>query len=1639
MSLKRRARLHAATRKRLHERRALLRRVLNSALPVLLGSASLCGGARATDGTWGVDGNGDWADPLNWNGGVPGAAGDKASFVNVASTDREILLLANRTIGHLIFDDDYGYSITYTTAPKILTLSDAAGASILVDNAHGNGAHFIKDHLNIVSPLTITNRSAGTFTLWGSVTASASVTFDGPGTTSLRAANTFTAPVHIRSGTVKPQFKGLGAAPITVFASATLDLEAGYGTGPPATFTNDLTLSGSASSAATLRFNYTYTTQFLGTLNLEGRGTISSIADARDKPLYLGNPTAQAGAIMGSGTLVKSGVASPGSAQVILALAAAHTGGTSLEAGLFTVTNRGSLVGTGLVTVHPNAQLQVYGAAADSVGDDPANRNSVSPHSVVLKGGALTLFADADPAAFFHPSSSGGALLFGGNGTFTAGGANLIDLGAIPAGQFMRLGSVTPSYSVPPNIPSSVVMKADPLTRLFRFGSSLGGSMRVSAVLGDLPGGSVGLDHDLGGGLQLEGANTYSGVTTIHAGRVEVKHAMALGSGSGGDADATIVNRDGILAIGVGITVANEKIVLNGGGLSGSTNGPVVLRSDSRIFDGSFGGVISGDGDATFVSQPLYNPFSVTFNNDNTFTGSVVVDGPNVRVSRSTSFGPTPKAIYLRSGTLTVNAPLTAARVVVSGATISGTSALSVTTETIELRTGTLSGCYGGPTTIIKDTFGDAIYNHSTASAFIPSLTVNQGRLILGPARVTNVATITLTGRENSMVSVPGYWLDDTYNKIYLNGASGMAYGGALATTNSAGAVIHADIDLGSSVAFIGGKNPLSIYGRISGSGMRVVGGWTVSLTGTNFAHTGATIVGLNGLSAKLSVSGRLSNTSSIVVDSGTFSIGGGSDMLPDTAPIVLNGGEFGISGAVVEAVGAASVQRGANVIALGPSTNSATTLVLASLSRSAGTMLDFTISSGTAGPLGGTNVTAPKIMFQTPPIVRNGLIGGWAKVSSSGDVYGIPDFAAYDSTYGVRALSAVGRPSDLAVAGSLDNVLISSATTLTPVSSDITVNSVNVSNTTLDLNGYQLKVNSGGILGRSSTISNGRLTAGGTSTGSAVLYLSSLTVNAGIVDDGTDSALSVVINGSMLAGANSYGGATHVVGARITTESTIASPASLPATTDLFVDRATLTLESAAPYAVKSLTLRNGAMLRSTASSGLATLTAGSLVLESGSLTLQLTGDGPMVKNTIGTATVQARNTAYFGAITINDGILVANETSAYRPLGTGPVTINGGRLVLKMGNFDNPIMLNGGALAPTYHTYSPQSTATHTGALRIEKDSTVLCYDGLYSPAMSSSNLVSDDLALNGAISFAPGVTLKKDGPGVLTVNGPISPASGATLWLHGGTTVVNVNLGGAAGTSSAALNLSADLNSLVLLKTSQRLGRLSLSADAVARLAGSTSASRALSVADVDISGDAVLDLADGALVVDYDQESPYAQINAFVDSARHGGLWNRGGITSSTAKAEPDRYVLAVAEASEVLNLGGSERGIWQGMSVDASSLLIRCTIMGDANLDGAVNFFDLTSLAAHYGSGASWAQGDFNSDGIVNFFDLTALAANYGGATPAQPITGDAATFQQDLAAAFALPEPDALALLTGGGLALLCRRRRSRPRARRGP
>lgn len=303
-----------------------------------------------------------------------------------------------------------------------------------------------------------------------------------------------------------------------------------------------------------------------------------------------------------------------------------------------------------------------------------------------------------------------------------------------------------------------------------------------------------------------------------------------------------------------------------------------------------------------------------------------------------------------------------------------------------------------------------------------------------------------------------------------------------------------------------------------------------------------------------------------------------------------------------------------------------------------------------------------------------------------------------------------------------------------------------------------------------------------------------------------------------------------------------------------------------------------------------------------------------------------------------------------------------------------------------------------------------------------------------LSGSNRFAGPVTLTGDttvnaASGTLELAGNVSGASSLTKVGAG-----KLVLSGASSTWEGDTTVQ---EGPLDFAATHRINALKLKTATVTTL---TTGNRLLRTTSVEFNNpaapDAVLDLTDGRLVVDYPgtstASSPIGDIHSAILYAYTNdptGAWKGNGITSSWAAAAPTSRAIGYAEASRV-----APSETWVGENVGTTAVLVRATLVGDADLDGAVNFFDLTALAAHYGealASTTWADGDFNYDGAVNFFDLTALASNYGLALPSGAVPGASVEFNQDLAAAFAsVPEPGGLGLVALWGAAALRRRRR---------
>jgi hypothetical protein len=144
------------------------------------------------------------------------------------------------------------------------------------------------------------------------------------------------------------------------------------------------------------------------------------------------------------------------------------------------------------------------------------------------------------------------------------------------------------------------------------------------------------------------------------------------------------------------------------------------------------------------------------------------------------------------------------------------------------------------------------------------------------------------------------------------------------------------------------------------------------------------------------------------------------------------------------------------------------------------------------------------------------------------------------------------------------------------------------------------------------------------------------------------------------------------------------------------------------------------------------------------------------------------------------------------------------------------------------------------------------------------------------------------------------------------------------------------------------------------------------KTLSAGALSIVNGGRLDLGLSDLLV---SATPSALIRSYLCSAyTANGDWSgASGITSGLARTNSILYTLGFADGSDASAQDASITTA-TNHALAANELLVRLTLAGDANLDGRVDFFDLTQLLGHkYNTNkpSSYADGDLNYDGKVD--------------------------------------------------------------------
>jgi hypothetical protein len=170
-------------------------------------------------------------------------------------------------------------------------------------------------------------------------------------------------------------------------------------------------------------------------------------------------------------------------------------------------------------------------------------------------------------------------------------------------------------------------------------------------------------------------------------------------------------------------------------------------------------------------------------------------------------------------------------------------------------------------------------------------------------------------------------------------------------------------------------------------------------------------------------------------------------------------------------------------------------------------------------------------------------------------------------------------------------------------------------------------------------------------------------------------------------------------------------------------------------------------------------------------------------------------------------------------------------------------------------------------------------------------------------------------------------------------------------------------------------QHLAGLVLSGNGVASVAGAVR--RTIEAPIVSIADSGKLDLGISDLLTD----TAAATIRGYLKTGYSVSEdWSgAGGITSTLAAGNPTTYTIGYASGDDI---SAQDAGI----PAVAGQVLVRPSLVGDANLDGKVDFFDITQLLGYkYNTGqpAAYTDGDLDYSDNVDFFDIVqVLSANY---------------------------------------------------------
>ena len=1170
-------------------------------------------------------------------------------------------------------------------------------------------------------------------------------------------------------------------------------------TGAAVVSAGSLALAGSAALADTVAV----TIDTAGAnLTLDASERIGSLAGVAATTVTLGSSTlttgnasntAYAGVIGGAGGLIKQG-----SGTLTLSGANTFTGPATVASGSLALSGGAALADTVALALGA-ATAQLVLNAGETVG----SLAGVAGSTVALGSQTLTT-GDAGSTAFAGVIGGSGGLVKRGSGTFSLTGANTfsgsttLSAGTLSVNNAAVLGNSAVTLA---NAAGVVLdLQGSSSIGSLAGGGALGGNVALgshalstggdaaSTTFAGAIGGAGSLVKQGSGTLTLTGVNTFTGLTDVAAGSLALSGGSALAntdavslSASGANLRLDTSETIGSLAGVAGSTVTLGSNILTTGDASNTVHAGVI---------GGTGGLVKQGGGS----------FSLT--GANTYSGATTVNAGTLALNNAAVLRNSAVTLANAAGVLLGLQGSSAIGSLAGGGALGGNVALGVNTlSTGADNTSTrFDGVVGGSGGLTKQ--GSGVFTLAGANTFTGSVDISAGTLALsGGAALADTLVVNLSAAGAD---------------LSLNASETI---GALAGE------IGSTVTLGSKTLTSGNGTDTRFSGVIGGSGnLTKQGSGRLTLAGAN-TFTGSTTLTAGTLA--LAANDRLADGSRVVVQAGSFDLGGFADTV---AGVQVTGGSI-VAGALTSTstfdvtAGAisASLRGTVGLTKTGPGT---LTLSGANTYTGATSVDGGTLALGASDVI--ANASALTVNGATLDIGANSDTVASVSLQNGGTITGssgvLTSTAAFDLRSGTVA----------ATLGGTAGAIKSTAATVTLSGLNTYTGTTTVQDGLLQLAGAgrlnassSARVEAAGTLALAGDQTLANFSLSGLANGSGILTVTDTAIVGGVLDVTLVTSTLTATGNSTLNQATTAGTLTVNSG-----NLTLGAP-------DLLSNSAVVTVATPATLTLTGSDSIGSLSLAGTLA-GSGTLTAPTYALSGGS-TLANAHLGSGALSSSGSSRLNGLAAA--DTVTVNDGSLTlrsGGSTLTATPavtVGTGAspasLLLQGHEVFGSLAGNGNGLVGLGSSSLGTGNALNTSFAGSISGGAASSLDkqgSGTLLLSGA-SSYTGSTTVNAGSLAVSGSLASAalqvqPGGALALLGPQVLAANATLAVASGGSASLSGAQTLAGLTL---AGTLAGAGQLTAPTYALTggSSLANAQLGSGALSSSGNSTLGGASAA--------------------------------------------------------------------------------------------------------------------------------------------------------------------------------------------------------------------